>query len=78
MKRLLIAMFIACASSSLLAQVSYQRLLNADKEPQNWLTYGGSYKSHRYSALTQINRQNAGQLKLAWAYQMQRAGVVET
>ena len=54
--------------------MSYQRLLNAEKEPQNWLTYAGSYKSHRYSPLTQINRQNAGQLKLAWAYQMQRAG----
>jgi hypothetical protein len=31
MKRLLIGMFIATASSSLIAQVSYQRLLNAEK-----------------------------------------------
>ena len=69
---------VVVAGTSGFAQVSYQRLLNAEKEPQNWLTYAGSYKSHRYSPLTQINRQNAEQLKLAWAYQMQRPGVVET
>ena len=75
---LVTAVLIVIASTGLLAQVSYQRLLNAEKEPQNWLTYAGSYKSHRHSPLTLINRQNAGQLKLAWAYQMQRPGVVET
>jgi alcohol dehydrogenase (cytochrome c) len=59
------------------AQVPYQRLLRAASEPQNWLTYGGSYKSQRYSALDQINRQTVSRLKVAWAYQM-RPGVVET
>ena len=59
------------------AQVPYQRLLRADSEPQNWLTYGGSYKSQRYSALDQINRQTVSRLKMAWAYQL-RPGVVET
>ncbi|HEV8394808.1 MAG TPA: PQQ-dependent dehydrogenase, methanol/ethanol family [Vicinamibacterales bacterium] len=59
------------------AQVPYQRLLRAASEPQNWLTYGGSYKSQRYSALDQINRQTVARLKVAWAYQM-RPGVVET
>jgi len=73
---------IACAaiwmSSALIdAQVPYQRLLRAASEPQNWLTYGGSYKSQRYSALDQINRQTVSRLKVAWAYQM-RPGVVET
>ena len=38
------AVLIVIASASVFAQVSYQRLLNAEKEPQNWLTYGGSYK----------------------------------
>jgi alcohol dehydrogenase (cytochrome c) len=67
-----------CAASALLdAQVPYQRLLRAASEPQNWLTYAGSYKSQRYSALDQINRQTVGRLKMAWAYQM-RPGVVET
>jgi hypothetical protein len=39
------------ASGSLLAQVTYDRILHADREPQNWLTYSGGYASHRYSAL---------------------------
>ena len=26
----------------LVAQVSFDRILNADKEPQNWLTYSGT------------------------------------
>jgi alcohol dehydrogenase (cytochrome c) len=67
-----------CAASALIdAQVPYQRLLRAASEPQNWLTYAGSYKSQRYSALDQINRQTVSRLKVAWAYQM-RPGVVET
>jgi alcohol dehydrogenase (cytochrome c) len=60
------------------AQVTYQRVLRAESEPHNWLTYAGTYKSQRYSALDQINRQNASRLKMAWAYQMPRGGVVET
>jgi alcohol dehydrogenase (cytochrome c) len=69
---------LLCAASVLIdAQVPYQRLLRAASEPQNWLTYGGSYKSQRYSALDQINRQTVSRLKVAWAYQM-RPGVVET
>jgi alcohol dehydrogenase (cytochrome c) len=53
---------------SLLAQVTYDRLLHADREPQNWLTYSGGYASHRYSALTQINRDNVKNLQLKWVY----------
>jgi len=62
----------------LAAQVPYERLVKAVSEPQNWLTYAGSYRSHRYSALDGINRKNVSSLKVAWAYQIQRAGIVET
>src|SRR5206468_1581199 len=37
---------------------SNQRLLNAEREPQNWLMQGHDVEAHRYSALTQINRTN--------------------
>ena len=40
---------------SLWAQVTHERLLKADGEPGNWLTYSGNYSGHRYSALDQIN-----------------------
>jgi alcohol dehydrogenase (cytochrome c) len=54
--------------SSLKAQVTYDRLLHADREPQNWLTYSGGYSSLRYSALTQINKDNVKGLQLKWVY----------
>jgi len=69
---------LALAAAPLAAQVSYQRLLGSASEPQNWLTYSGSYKSWRYSPLNQINRQNAATLKLAWVYQMVTTHKIET
>jgi len=63
------ALWLAC-SVSLGAQVTYERLLHADKEPQNWLTYAGSYKSWRYSTLDQIRTANAKDIELKWAYQL--------
>ena len=50
-------------------QVSYNRLLNAGQEPQNWLTYSGTYSSQRYSQLTQINPENVKNLELKWVFQ---------
>jgi alcohol dehydrogenase (cytochrome c) len=55
-------------ASSLAAQVTYDRILHADKEPQNWLTYSGGYASNRYSLLNQINRDNVKNLQLKWVY----------
>ena len=48
------------------ANVSAERLLEAASEPQQWLTYGGNYEEHRYSALAKINRDNVKQLGLVW------------
>ena len=55
-------------TGSLLAQVTYDRLLHAEHEPQNWLTYSGGYASQRYSQLTQINRDNVKNLQMKWVY----------
>ena len=45
------------------AQVSSQRLVDAAKEPQNWLTYSGDYAGRRHSALEQIGTSNVGRLR---------------
>src|SRR5712691_1878101 len=66
MRRLFLLIVIA---GSLSAQVSFDRLLNADKEPQNWLTYSGSTMSQRHSLLTQINPQNVKNLEQQWVFQ---------
>jgi len=57
--------------------VTYERLLHADDEPQNWLMSGGNYQAWRYSPLKQINTANVGTLKAAWIYQPAQSGQQE-
>ncbi|MSU65069.1 MAG: PQQ-dependent dehydrogenase, methanol/ethanol family [Opitutus sp.] len=66
------------ASDPAFGQVPYQRILEAENDPSNWLTYAGNYQSHRHSALEQINRQSVARLKTSWVYQIRRAGIIET
>lgn len=53
--------------------VDYDRLVNPNKEPENWLSYSGGYRSQRFSALRQIDVSNAGGMRLNWVYQMPTA-----
>jgi mono/diheme cytochrome c family protein len=46
----------------MVADVTTERILNADKEPQNWLTVNKDYASHRYSERDQINKGNVKDL----------------
>jgi alcohol dehydrogenase (cytochrome c) len=50
-------------------QVSFDRILGANNEPQNWLTYSGSLMGQRYSLLTQITPANVKDLELQWVFQ---------
>ena len=51
-------------------EVTQERLLNADKEPGNWLLHHKDYSSLRYSTLDQINRNTVKNLKVAWTLQL--------
>ena len=51
------------------AQVTYERILRAEQEPGNWLTYNRTYDSRHHSPLDEINRENAGDLELKWVFQ---------
>ncbi|MEZ5356752.1 MAG: PQQ-dependent dehydrogenase, methanol/ethanol family [Bryobacteraceae bacterium] len=53
------------------AQVPYERIANADKEPGNWLTYSGNYAGHRYSPLRQLTPANVAGLRVRWAHQFE-------
>jgi alcohol dehydrogenase (cytochrome c) len=55
-------------AGSVHAQVTSDNILNASREPQNWLTYSGGYASQRYSLLDKINRDNVKDLQLKWVY----------
>jgi quinohemoprotein ethanol dehydrogenase len=48
------------------AAVDESRLIHADQDPGNWMSYGRTYNEQRFSLLKQINDQNIGQLGLAW------------
>jgi alcohol dehydrogenase (cytochrome c) len=60
------------------AQVTFDRLRHAEREPGNWLTYSGSYDAHRYSSLDQINAQNVGKLRPLWVHQLDALDKAET
>jgi alcohol dehydrogenase (cytochrome c) len=55
------------AAPVLAAEVTPERLINADREPQNWLMNHRTYDGQRFSPLTSINRDNVKDLKLAFA-----------
>jgi len=52
--------------SGMAADVTPDRLMNSDKEPQNWLMVNKDYNSHRYSELDQINKDNVKNLHVAF------------
>ena len=52
------------------AETTYQRLLNASAEPQNWLMRMGNYGNWNHSGLTQINRDNVKDLKVKFMFSL--------
>ncbi|MFJ4553201.1 PQQ-dependent dehydrogenase, methanol/ethanol family [Streptomyces sp. NPDC088817] len=58
------------------ADVDYERLLNARQEPQNWLTYYGAYDGQRYSPLDQINTETVKRMVPAWVFQAGTTGLI--
>jgi alcohol dehydrogenase (cytochrome c) len=63
----LLAGSLLAAWPALAADVTPERLLNPDKEPQNWLMNHRTYDGQRFSPLDKINRNNVKGLKLAYA-----------
>src|SRR5262245_32754580 len=63
------AALLALSGLLLGATVDDNRLRNAESEPANWLTHGGSYSEQRYSKLDQINTQTVTRLAPAWSFE---------
>jgi alcohol dehydrogenase (cytochrome c) len=63
----MLAGMLIAAPSAFAAEVTSDRLLNADREPQNWLMNHRTYDAQRYSPLDRINKANVKDLKLAYA-----------
>jgi len=67
-KALSAAAFVGFASQAMAADVTWDRLLNADKDPNNWAMYHGNFTGWHHSGLDQINTSNVGDLSLAWQH----------
>src|SRR5256884_9221320 len=48
------------------------------KEHQDWPAYGGAPENNHYSSLAQINRSNVKRLTVAWSFDTQEAGRLQT
>src|SRR3977135_2349917 len=59
--------FLFFTAPAMAAEVTSDRLINADREPQNWLMNHRTYNGQRYSPLARINKDNVKGLHLAYA-----------
>jgi alcohol dehydrogenase (cytochrome c) len=75
MKNLLLFSTLILGALPGLAQVTTADLVKAD--PNNWLTYQGSYDAKRHSLLNQINAGNAKTLMTKWVYHVPGAQGLE-
>ncbi|MBI3667336.1 MAG: PQQ-dependent dehydrogenase, methanol/ethanol family [Acidobacteria bacterium] len=67
MIRLLLLLSLAGALGA--QEITSKRLIEADREPHNWLTYARTYNAWRYSPLDKINRSNIQRLAPVWSFQ---------
>ena len=58
--------------------VTNQSLLHADREPQNWLSFNGTYRSNHYSSLGQITPENVKDVELKWVFQSRSLDAYES
>jgi alcohol dehydrogenase (cytochrome c) len=58
------------------SDVTYERILDARSEPENWLTYYGAYNGQRYSPLDQINTETVKSIGPAWIFQAGTTGMI--
>ena len=58
------------AASAIAGNITHDRLVNSENEPENWINHHGNYEAHRFSGLREINRDNVGDLKVAFTYAM--------
>ena len=62
-----------CGEKMSEAGINAERLLGAQADDANWITYGRNYEEQRFSPLDKINTENVGELGLAWSADMDTA-----
>lgn len=62
-----------CKEAMSAAGINAQRLIEAQADGANWITYGRNYEEQRFSPLDAVNTGNVDQLGLAWSADMDTA-----
>jgi alcohol dehydrogenase (cytochrome c) len=76
MLAIVLAVLVAGGLSSAWSQeVTFERLLNADKEANNWLSYFRDFRGWRYSPLKQVDTTNVKRLVPKWVFNTEGAGL---
>ena len=78
MPRLVLGLLLGVAADSATAQVPYRRLVEASREPGQWLSYSRTYDGQRHSPLDQITPANVRRLRPVWIFQAEAPGDLET
>jgi hypothetical protein len=76
LKLLLAASTMTAVCPVLAADVTPDRLINADREPHNWLMNHRTYDGQRFSPLARIDKGNVKNLKLAYAVPLGGGGAI--
>ena len=73
------AVLLLClAAVAFAGDVTNERLLQSQDDPESWLMYGRNYSAWRYSELDQINTSTVKQLAPAWIFQTGVGGRFQT
>lgn len=78
MQRLWMAALVVMCATGASAQpgnVDDERLLNAQSDPSNWVSYGRDYGNRRFSPLARIDAKNVADLTPVWSF---RSGIEST
>jgi len=62
-------LIVACMSMAVAGTaLANEELLKLQKDPNQWVMWGGNYYGQRYSELDQINSKNVHNLQVAWTF----------
>ena len=62
---------LGMVTAAVAGNVTTERLIQSEKEPENWLNHHGNLEAQRFSGLAQINKSNVKQLKVAFTFAME-------
>ncbi len=60
----------SASGSSTVGLINDERIISAESEPGNWLSYGRTYEEQRFSPLSKINKDTVKDLGLVWSKDM--------